>query len=369
MSQEPRVSVVTPFYNTARYLEECIEGVLGQSYHNFEYLLVDNKSTDGSRRIADAYATRDPRIRVVENDRFVDMLSNYNGALERIDPDSRYVKIAQADDVLFPDCVARMVDLAERAPTVGIVSSYRLVGETLCGEGIPREVSVLRGRDACRRILFDKLYVTGSQTTVLYRADVVRSRKPFFEPGHDIADAETAMDILLDHDFGFVHQVLSFSRLDSDSVSGALRDRFKWMKPFFLVLVERYGRAVLSEAEWADLRGLYSREYFRFLAGEALRFPPRAFWGYHRRRLAEVGRTLRWTDVLPWTLVEILRSLLSPGRVAERLAKKVLARRRRARAERPSGREGRPEGHLGGSSSIGEGGSAAEAPGSGGYGT
>jgi glycosyltransferase involved in cell wall biosynthesis len=340
MKREPRVSVVTPFYNTAEYLGECIESVLRQSYRNFEYLLVDNKSTDGSRRVAESHAARDSRIRLVENDEFVDMLSNYNGALERIDPGSRYVKIAQADDVLFPECLSRMVELAEAAPGVGIVSSYYLMGESLCGEGIPRGVSVIRGRDACRRILLDRLYVTGSQTTVLYRADLVRSRRPFFARGHDNADTEIAMDILLEHDLGFVHQVLSFSRVHADSASGALRDRYKWMKPYFLVLLERYGRAVLTDEEWADLNGRLSREYFRFLGAEALRFPGRSFWEYQRHRLAQVGRPLSWIDVGPWALVELLRSVLSPGRVVERLAKGILARRRRTRSESPPWTEG-----------------------------
>ena len=55
MKHEPRVSVVTPFYNTAEYLAECIESVLAQTYTNFEYILVNNKSTDGSREIAERY--------------------------------------------------------------------------------------------------------------------------------------------------------------------------------------------------------------------------------------------------------------------------------------------------------------------------
>src|SRR5207253_3419947 len=57
----PLVSVVTPFYNTAKYLAQCIEGVLTQSYPEFEYILLDNCSTDGSREIAQIYARQDPR--------------------------------------------------------------------------------------------------------------------------------------------------------------------------------------------------------------------------------------------------------------------------------------------------------------------
>ena len=47
----PTVSVVTPFYNTGEYLEECIESVLAQTFDNFEYILVDNHSTDRGREM------------------------------------------------------------------------------------------------------------------------------------------------------------------------------------------------------------------------------------------------------------------------------------------------------------------------------
>ena len=62
---EPFVSVVTPFHNTGAYVEECIQSVLRQSYRNFEYILVDNASSDGSRDVAERYARTDSRIRIV----------------------------------------------------------------------------------------------------------------------------------------------------------------------------------------------------------------------------------------------------------------------------------------------------------------
>ena len=77
----PLVSVVTPFYNTARHLAQCIESVLTQSYAEFEYILMDNCSTDGSAEIAESYARRDPRMRVIRCSEFVPQLKNYNRAL------------------------------------------------------------------------------------------------------------------------------------------------------------------------------------------------------------------------------------------------------------------------------------------------
>ena len=56
LASRPLVSVVTPFYNTAPYLAQCIESVLAQTYPHFEYILMDNCSTDGSAEIAETYA-------------------------------------------------------------------------------------------------------------------------------------------------------------------------------------------------------------------------------------------------------------------------------------------------------------------------
>ncbi|MBA2547968.1 MAG: glycosyltransferase family 2 protein, partial [Burkholderiaceae bacterium] len=107
--QEPFVSVVTPFYNTALYLAECIESVLAQQYGNFEFILSDNCSTDGSREIIEPYAARDSRIRYIRHDAFVNQVQNYNRALRQISPDSCYCKVVQADDWILPECLSRMV--------------------------------------------------------------------------------------------------------------------------------------------------------------------------------------------------------------------------------------------------------------------
>ena len=65
-ASQPLVSIVTPVYNEAEYLAECIESVLAQSYQNWEYTIVDNCSKDGSAEIARHYAGKDRRIRLVQ---------------------------------------------------------------------------------------------------------------------------------------------------------------------------------------------------------------------------------------------------------------------------------------------------------------
>ena len=68
--KQPLVSVVTPVYNEEKNLAECIESVLAQTYPNWEYVIVNNRSTDRSLEIAQRYAAQDARIRVYDNREF-----------------------------------------------------------------------------------------------------------------------------------------------------------------------------------------------------------------------------------------------------------------------------------------------------------
>ncbi len=145
--QNPVVSVVTPFFNTAPYLAECIESVLAQSYSQFEYILLDNCSTDGSTEIAASYAQRDPKIRLIRCSEFLSQLANYNRALAESSNDAKYCKIVQADDWIFPECLQLMVRAFEQSESIGLVSSYWLDGNELGGSGLVPQTTMLPGRE------------------------------------------------------------------------------------------------------------------------------------------------------------------------------------------------------------------------------
>src|SRR5438046_506192 len=121
MTADPLVSVVTPMYNEAEHITQCIESVLSQTYRHWEYTIIDNRSSDGSLELARRYAARDPRIRVVTNSRFLDVIPNHNAALRQISPNSAYCKMVFADDWIFPECLERMVSVGEKHPSVGII--------------------------------------------------------------------------------------------------------------------------------------------------------------------------------------------------------------------------------------------------------
>ena len=111
--KQPLVSVVTPVYNEEKNLAECIESVLAQTYPNWEYVIVNNCSTDRSLQIAQSYAAQDKRIRVCDNREFLRAISNQNHALRQISSESKYCKVVLGDDWIFPECLTKMVELAE----------------------------------------------------------------------------------------------------------------------------------------------------------------------------------------------------------------------------------------------------------------
>jgi glycosyltransferase involved in cell wall biosynthesis len=127
VSNRPLVSVLTPVYNCAPFIGQCIESVCSQTYTNWEYTIVDNCSTDGTRAIAEKYAMQDKRIKVHANETFLDIIANHNKAFGLISPVSKYCKQVSGDDWILPQCLERMVEIAEKNASVGIVGSYQVI--------------------------------------------------------------------------------------------------------------------------------------------------------------------------------------------------------------------------------------------------
>jgi glycosyltransferase involved in cell wall biosynthesis len=112
----PTVSICIPVYNTASYLPQAIDSALAQTYTDFELLIVDNASTDGTYEIAANSAKKDPRIRVVRNDTNIGSNANFNRTFELAR--GTWIKSLCGDDWLEPDCIERMMALDQPGPLV-----------------------------------------------------------------------------------------------------------------------------------------------------------------------------------------------------------------------------------------------------------
>ena len=120
----PRVSVCIPTYNQARYVADTIESILKQSFEDYEIVIADDCSTDGTAEIIDRFARGERRIRVLENDRNLGMVPNWNRCLR--EARGEFIKFVFGDDTLTRgDALKRMVDAMEGDARVSLVSSPR----------------------------------------------------------------------------------------------------------------------------------------------------------------------------------------------------------------------------------------------------
>lgn len=298
MSAQPLVWVVTPVHNGERYLSECIESVLAQTYANWEYLVVDNRSTDRTPEIVREYAERDPRIRLHSAGDFLPIIANWNRALRLLPREASYCKVVHADDTLFPECLERMVDVAERNPSVAIVTSYALWGNEVRHQGVPYPLEVADGREICRSTLLGECYVFGSPSSLLLRADLIRERPAFYDETNLHSDTGVCFELLRNADLGFVHQILTHTRVHDEAMT-SFSSRVNTYHSGWLAFQTEYGGVYLDRVE--DLRGLASQisSYAVFLAksGVRLRFRDRRFREHHRATvklaLRASGRLLR----------------------------------------------------------------------------
>jgi glycosyltransferase involved in cell wall biosynthesis len=300
VAERPLVSVVTPLHNGEAFLSECIESVLAQSYDRWNYTILNNHSTDGSLALAERYAAKDPRIRVVSTDRLLNVMASQNFAFRLIDPAAKYCKMVHADDWLFPECLRAMVELAEAHPTVGLVGAYRLDARPesarVGSDGLPYPSTVVPGGTVCRRSLLGKFSI-GSASCILLRADHLRGRHDLLAEDEVFGDLGAWYDILRSSDFGFVHQVLTFTRLHSATVSSSLA-RFDPDWAADLSLLRKYGPLHLDREEFAERFQRLLTGYYEFLGRNAIGGRDQEFWNYHRAALERLGCSLTRGTVL-----------------------------------------------------------------------
>jgi len=114
----PRVSVITPNYNHARYLHRRLESISRQTFRDFELIILDNASTDSSREVIESF-TGDPRVRAIFNRRNNgSTFRQWNLGLSHARGD--YVWFAESDDYADPSLLETLVDRLDRHPSVGL---------------------------------------------------------------------------------------------------------------------------------------------------------------------------------------------------------------------------------------------------------
>lgn len=124
-NEEILVSVITPAYNASGYLEECIDSVLAQSYGNWEMIIVDDHSSDDTYRIAEKYAEKDNRIKIIQHERNCGVAAARNTALEAAKGD--YIAFLDSDDLWNKDKLYKQLCFMEENIYAISYTSYQKV--------------------------------------------------------------------------------------------------------------------------------------------------------------------------------------------------------------------------------------------------
>lgn len=136
----PQVSVIVPVYNVEKYLQQCVESLVNQSYQNLEILLIDDGSKDTSAQICDYFAKKYKKISTFhKTNSGLGLTRNYG--MERIHGD--YVTFVDSDDYLQQDAIQRLVDGLDDGQNDTVIGGFTKVtdeGKELYTEIYPEEV-------------------------------------------------------------------------------------------------------------------------------------------------------------------------------------------------------------------------------------
>lgn len=129
----PSVSVIVPVYNAKEYLGRCVDSILGQEYTDFELILIDDGSQDGSGDLCDAYAEKDERVHVIHKENGgVSAARNLAMKIAR----GTYLQFADSDDWITPDATKLLVRMAEDEGSDLVISDfYRVAGDRVSQKG------------------------------------------------------------------------------------------------------------------------------------------------------------------------------------------------------------------------------------------
>ena len=125
----PKVSVIMPVYNAEEYVSQAIESILGQTFEDFELIIIDDGSTDHSARIIKNYY--DPRIRFVRNESNRKLIATLNKGMSMAK--GKYIARMDADDISLPGRLARQVEFMDGQPSIGVCGTW----VEIFGEGEP----------------------------------------------------------------------------------------------------------------------------------------------------------------------------------------------------------------------------------------
>jgi glycosyltransferase involved in cell wall biosynthesis len=267
------MSIGLPVYNGEQYLSESLDALLGQSYEDFELVISDNASTDGTEDICRRYLAEDPRVRYVRQPRNIGCAPNHNFVFQQAR--GELFQWASHDDLYGRDLLRRCVEALDENPHVVLAHAWTAMidgaGNVTQAVAYPLATDSLRAPERFLSMLFA---VGGDDDNGVIRADVLR-RTPLVDSYHH-ADRTIVAEISLHGPFYHVPDWLYFRRDHPDRAERAcptMRTRCANLDPRRADRLRHPSVRLLAEYVWgyvaairrAPLSGAERRQCYRHL--------------------------------------------------------------------------------------------------------
>ncbi|MEC5397283.1 glycosyltransferase family 2 protein [Uliginosibacterium sp. H1] len=270
MPTSPAASICVPVYNGEAYLRPALDSALAQSREDFELLIVDDCSRDSSPEIIREYALRDHRIRHHRNERNLGLVGNWNRCVELAR--GEWIKFLFQDDLLHPDCLARMTGATESQDAIVFCQRTVLFEEDLAASGrsFYEEHSPLLARTFAMGshlpaqaitawTLSNRfLNVLGEPTAMMFKRSVHTDHGPFNPALSILCDIEFALRVGSKHGVRLVPAPLAYFRAHGGSTSGALFDTAQFRHKYLDTIVWLHEMCFAPAYE--QLRSIVARE-------------------------------------------------------------------------------------------------------------
>jgi len=203
----PIISVLMPVYNGEKYLKDSIDSILNQTYKNFEFIIIDDGSTDKTEEIIKSYS--DKRIRFIKNEKNLGIVKSLNLGIDLAR--GKYIARMDADDISLPERFEKQVEFMENHPEVNVCGSWI--------EYFGARSGVWKTLKSDAKIKVGLLF--GSQLahpTILAKKEVFVSY-PYREEYKDAEDYHLWVLMSKDYTFSNLQEVLLRYRIHEDQIS------------------------------------------------------------------------------------------------------------------------------------------------------
>jgi glycosyltransferase involved in cell wall biosynthesis len=216
-----RVSVVVPSYNNARFIEATMDSILAQTFKDFELIVADHSSADGTWERLQRYRT-DPRVRLLQTQAGGGAPRNW----ERVTAAARgeMLKLVCGDDIIYPDCLRVQVEAMDANPSVVLVAAQRDLIDArgallMSRRGLAGLTGRVSGRMAARHTVVTGSNIFGEPACVLLRRETLSDAGGWDGRHPYVIDEATYVNVLLHGDFLGIDTSLAAFRLSSSQWS------------------------------------------------------------------------------------------------------------------------------------------------------